>query len=147
MYDNVGSSACRAGCDMYLYKQFSRDQILSEITRVDKIYKQRANTYDFTVPDGVQRVHIKNILYVESLHRKIYVHTFAGTLYVLKCTLSDLACENVFSEFVRVSRSYLINCDHIDRFIRMHGSVYAVMLDGEQIKLQKSELDCVFYDH
>lgn len=63
--------------------------------------------------EGVlSRVNIENILYFEALDRKVYVALKSGN-YEVKHTLSDLEAKLSTHNFMRVSKSVLLNLDRV----------------------------------
>lgn len=136
-YDNVGCSACRVKCDMYLYKSLSKDHICSELNRIVNSYLEEIKEAQFNTLGSKKTVLIKDILYIESLHRKIYVHTFNEVFIASNCTLNELELKSEFSYFVRINRSHLINVRNVVDIYSRKNYDFAKMKNGEEFKVTK----------
>lgn len=83
------------------------------------------------------KVHLKDIFYLESVDRKIYIYTekknyeLNEKLYVLEETLAE-------SGFVRISKSMLLNMNKIYSFVpTFSGNLEALLLNKEKVVISR----------
>lgn len=88
--------------------------------------------------DGVlSRVNIDNILYFEALDRKVYVALKSGN-YEVKHTLSDLEIKLDTHNFMRVSKSVLLNLDRVVGVkLDEDRSLVAVMVTKQTVRISR----------
>jgi hypothetical protein len=89
------------------------------------------------VDDTFYKVHLKDIFYLESVDRKIYIYTekknyeLNEKLYVLEETLAE-------SGFVRISKSMLLNMNKIYSFVpTFSGNLEALLLNNEKVVISR----------
>lgn len=100
----------------YLVKPVTEAQFSSVFLKALGEFSQ-ANFNEFTFQtrdDGVERVNIKNIIYLESLNRKIQLHTVDCT-YSYYGTISSEEKRLQHADFIRIHKSYLVNVDYIQK--------------------------------
>lgn len=137
-YPDKGYIACRAGLDSYIYKSMSDDSIKSELARILELYRNRNLTYAFTVPGGRCKVQVRNIEYIEAVKRHVIVHLIDGdAIEVTGYTLTALQEVHELHELIRVSRSYLINLDHVELCTKTH----ITMACGLEMRIAKDMRD------
>ena len=73
--------------------------------------------------NGVTFAEINNVIYCESDNNYTRIHTIDGNVYTVAKTLGDI--QEVLEErnFLRIHRQYLINLDHIKKYVRDRKSV------------------------
>jgi len=88
--------------------------------------------------NGVTFTEIKNVLYCESDNNYTRFHIAGGQQYTVAKTLGDI--QDVLEErnFLRVHRQYLVNLDHIKKYVRGEGN-YLVMSNEESIPVARNK--------
>lgn len=100
-----------------LLKPVRPDQLQAALARaVANLKAGERDCLALSVGASVLRVPVQKIVYVESMRRKVAVHTVDGELEAY-AKLSDLA-EQLPGCFVRTHKSYLVNMGFIDRIDR-----------------------------
>jgi two-component system LytT family response regulator len=88
--------------------------------------------------NGVIFTEIKNVLYCEADNNYTRFFIAGGQHYLVSKTLGDI--QEVLEErnFVRVHRQYLVNLDHIKKYVRGEGN-YLVMTNEENIPVARNK--------
>ncbi len=88
--------------------------------------------------NGVTFVEIKNVLYCEADNNYTRFYTDGGQQYLVCKTLGDI--QEVLEErnFLRVHRQYLVNLDHIKKYVRGDGN-YLIMDNGTSIPVARNK--------
>jgi len=92
--------------------------------------------------DGFTMAHINDITYLQAESNYTWVHHVSKKKYLVTKTLKDMEEMLNFQQYFRPHKSYLVNLNHVDRYIRGQGG-YMVMKDQTQIpvaRAQKMEL-------
>ncbi|OYZ49768.1 MAG: DNA-binding response regulator [Bacteroidetes bacterium 24-39-8] len=111
-----------------------------------KLMKQQLTVGEKHYPDkialpfqnGVIFTEIKNILYCESENNYTRFHVFEGRNYLVSKTLGDI--QEVLEErnFLRVHRQYLVNLDHIIKYVRGEGN-YLILTNEINIPVARNK--------
>ncbi len=90
--------------------------------------------------NGVTFTEIKNIVYCESDNNYTKFHIISGQKYLVAKTLGDI--QEVLEErnFLRVHRQYLVNLDHIKKYVRGEGN-YLILSNDESIPVARNKKD------
>jgi len=90
--------------------------------------------------NGVIFTEIKNVIYCESDNNYTRIHTTDGNVYTVAKTLGDI--QDILEErnFVRIHRQYLINLDHIKKYVRGEGN-YVIMSNSKNIPVARNQKD------
>ncbi len=110
--------------------------------------KQQLENAGKTLPDkialpyqnGVTFTEIKLVIYCESENNYTRIHTTDGNQYMVAKTLGDI--QEVLEErnFLRVHRQYLINLDHIKKYVKGEGN-YVIMSNNQSIPVARNQKD------
>jgi two-component system, LytTR family, response regulator len=111
-----------------------------------KLMKQQLNVGEKHYPDkialpfqnGVIFTEIKNILYCESENNYTRFHVVEGRNYLVSKTLGDI--QEVLEErnFLRVHRQFLVNLDHIKKYVRGEGN-YLILSNDINIPVARNK--------
>ncbi len=88
--------------------------------------------------NGVSFVEVENIIYCESENNYTRFYTADGQQYLVSKNLGDI--QEVLEErnFLRVHRQYLVNLDHIKKYVRGEGN-YLVLSNDANISVARSQ--------
>ena len=88
--------------------------------------------------NGVAFAEIKQVIYCESENNYTRIHTADGKHYMVSKTLGDI--QEVLEErnFLRIHRQYLINLDHIKKYVRGEGN-YVIMSNDQSIPVARNQ--------
>ena len=88
--------------------------------------------------NGVTFAEIKNVLYCEADNNYTRFFIAGGQQYIVSKTLGDI--QDVLEErnFLRVHRQYLVNLDHIKKYVRGDGN-YLIMSNDESIPVARNK--------
>ncbi|MCX6205792.1 MAG: LytTR family DNA-binding domain-containing protein [Bacteroidetes bacterium] len=113
-----------------------------------KLMKQQLNAGEKYFPDkialpyqnGVIFTEVKNVLYCESENNYTRFQVAGGQQYLVSKTLGDI--QEVLEErnFLRVHRQYLVNLDHIKKYVRGEGN-YLIMSNDCNIPVARNKKD------
>lgn len=88
--------------------------------------------------NGVAFVAINNIVYCESENNYTRFYSTDGQQYMVAKTLGDI--QEVLEErnFLRVHRQYLVNLDHIKKYVRGEGN-YLIMTNRDSVAVARNQ--------
>jgi len=100
--------------------------------------KQHPDKIALPYQNGVTFTEIKNVLYCEADNNYTRFFIAGGQQYLVSKTLGDI--EEVLAErnFLRVHRQYLVNLDHIKKYVRGEGN-YLIMSNDESIPVARNK--------
>ena len=157
-YDQYAIKAIRFSALDYLLKPIDGKDLKAAVEKAEKrlwpqtqqlnLLKQQLQNGDKVLPDkialpyqnGVTFAEIKNVVYCESDNNYTRIHTVDGSQYMVAKTLGDI--QEVLEErnFLRVHRQYLINLNHIKKYVRGEGN-YVVLSNNQSIPVARNQKD------
>jgi two-component system, LytTR family, response regulator len=90
--------------------------------------------------NGVTFAEINNVVYCESDNNYTRIHTVDGSVYIIAKTLGDIQEVLEDRNFLRIHRQYLINLDHIKKYVRGEGN-YLIMSNNQNIPVARNQKD------
>jgi len=157
-YDKFALKAFRYSAIDYLLKPIDTQELIQAVERVEKsrqtapeqidhLKGQLANTAK-TLPDkialpyqnGVTFVDLKDIIYCESDDNYTKFYLADGQPCLVTKPLRDIQELLEERRFLRVHRQYLVNLDHIRKFVRGEGS-YLIMTNQQSIPVSRAQKD------
>lgn len=155
-YDSFAIQAIKAAAADYLLKPISGDELklavdrATERLRKDELREEVIELIDairskgqangrvtFPTSDGFEFVDTDNIIYCQGDNNYTHVHRAGTSKMLISRTLKSVEELLVPFGFVRVHNSYLVNPNHIVRFVRNDGS-YLVMNNDARIPIARS---------
>ncbi len=155
-YDSFAIQAIKAAAVDYLLKPLSGTELKSaveramerlrkndlrdEVVELIEAIKRKGQTngrVTFPTSDGFEFVNTENIIYCQGDNNYTHIHRKAAPKMLLSRTLKSIEEMLVPFGFVRVHNSYLINPDHIVRFVRNDGG-YLIMSDEMRVPIARS---------
>lgn len=88
--------------------------------------------------DGFSMVHINDISHLQADSNYTWVHLANQKKHLIAKTLKDMEGMLAFPQYFRAHKSYLVNLNHVDRYIRGQGG-YLVLRDNTQIPVARSQ--------
>lgn len=100
--------------------------------------KYHPNKIALPYQNGVTFTEIKNILYCEAENNYTRIHVVGGQQYMVSKTLGDI--QEVLEErnFLRVHRQFLVNLDHIKKYVRGEGN-YLILSNDCNIPVARNK--------
>jgi two-component system, LytTR family, response regulator len=155
-YDKYALNAFRVSAVDFLLKPIDRKELIAAVEKVrsstdalnnqqielllQKINHPSRSMTKIALPsiDGLEMVPIENILYGESSDN--YTYIFLKNKKKMLVTRSLKEMEELLEEhsFVRVHRSFLVNLNEVERYVRGDGG-YVMMSDGKMIDVSRSK--------
>jgi len=92
--------------------------------------------------DGFTMTHINDVTHLSAESNYTWVHLTSQKKHLVTKTLKDMEEMLVFPQYFRAHKSFLVNLNHVDHYVRGQGG-YLVMKDHAQIpvaRTQKTEL-------
>lgn len=105
--------------------------------------EQSVDRIALSTQEGLVFVQTKNIAYCKAESNYTYVVLADGQKYLVAKTLKDIDETLSGKDFYRVHNSYLVNINHIIRYVRGDGG-YFVMPDNAQITISRNKKDEFF---
>ena len=84
---------------------------------VEKAAHKIEHVIQIKTAEGIRRVHVTKILYVEVLSNYLHIHTEDGRTYVTRGNMQTAAGILSKYAFVRCHRSYMVNLRHVERVL------------------------------
>ena len=155
-YDQFAVKAFRFSALDYLLKPIDGKDLKAAVEKAEQrkfpqtqqlnLLKQQLHGGVKNLPDkialpyqnGVTFAEIKNVIYCESDNNYTRIHTIDGNQYMVAKTLGDI--QEVLEErnFLRIHRQYLINLDHIKKYVRGEGN-YVIMSNNQSIPVARNQ--------
>ncbi|WP_375448325.1 LytR/AlgR family response regulator transcription factor [uncultured Fibrella sp.] len=157
-YDKFALKAFRYSAVDYLLKPIDTQELIQAVQRVEKSQKTvpeqiehlkgQLSSQAKNLPDrialpyqnGVAFVHLKDILYCESDDNYTKFYLADGQPYLATKSLRDIQELLEERDFLRVHRQYLINLNHIKKFVKGEGN-YLVMSNMQAIPVSRTQKD------
>lgn len=116
-YTQYISSALRLHTFQFLLKPLDKQLFQEEFVRCVDQYRKAHTIFKILQNGEIIEVEIRDIVYLESNRRKLIVHLRSGKMYEMYGKISEQ--EELLSAyyFVRVHKSYLVNCRYIKKFV------------------------------
>lgn len=92
--------------------------------------------------DGFEFVHMNDIVYVKADSNYTWVHLQNKQKHLLTRTLKDVSGLITFPQFFRAHQSYLVNLNHVRRYVRGQGG-YLLLKDNTQIPVSRANKDAL----
>jgi two-component system LytT family response regulator len=115
----------------------SKEQIELLFQNIKQTVKQTAQRIALTTGDGMIFVPTQDILYCQAESNYTSVVLASGKKIVVSKVLKDIDEALSGPDFFRIHNSYLVNLNHISRFVRGDGG-YVVMQDGTTVSISRS---------
>ncbi len=155
-YDQFAVKAFRFSALDYLLKPIDGKDLKAAVEKAEQrswpqdqqlnLLKQQLHGGSKMLPDkialpyqnGVTFAEIKLVVYCESENNYTRIHTVDGNQYMVAKTLGDI--QEVLEErnFLRIHRQYLINLDHIKKYVRGEGN-YVIMTNNQSIPVARNQ--------
>ncbi|MCR1934731.1 LytR/AlgR family response regulator transcription factor [Clostridium tepidum] len=99
----------------FLSKPISEEKVIADLNLAIKLSEKQKLVFSYKKGYEVLRIPIKNIIYFESLNRKIKIVTTRGE-DIFYGTIDEIFNKVAKYQFIRIHRSYIINYIHVIRF-------------------------------
>jgi two-component system LytT family response regulator len=155
-YDKFAVKAFRFSALDYLLKPIDGKDLKAAVEKAEQrqwpqtqqltLLKQQLHGEGKILPDkialpyqnGVTFAEIKNVIYCESDNNYTRIFTIDDKQYMVAKTLGDI--QEVLEErnFLRIHRQYLINLNHIKKYVRGEGN-YVIMSNNQSIPVSRNQ--------
>lgn len=88
--------------------------------------------------DGFSMVHVNDISHLQADSNYTWVHLANQKKYLVTKTLKDMEDMLHFPQYFRSHKSYVVNLNHVNRYVRGQGG-YLIMKDDTQIPVSRSQ--------
>jgi two-component system LytT family response regulator len=155
-YDQYALKAFRFSAIDYLLKPIDREELQNAVQKVlqrsekpmaeqlrillQKAYEPAAPISKIALPtmEGLQMILIDSILYCESDDNYTTIISRGNKKWMVSRTLKEVEEMLEDHSFVRVHRSFLVNLNEIEKYIKGEGG-YLIMSDGSTIDVSRSK--------
>jgi two-component system, LytTR family, response regulator len=155
-YDKYALNALRVSAIDYLLKPIDRRELIAAVEKVrsssasvntqqlelllQKVQQPLRPMQKIALPsiEGLEMVPVEHILYCESSDNYCYIFLKGGKKMLVTRSMKDM--EEILEEhsFARVHRSFLVNLNEVERYVRGDGG-YVMMSDGKMIDVSRSK--------
>ena len=116
-YDNFVYSAFEFYPFAYLRKSHISEELPKVLKRIVEKLHESERQLTLETSEGMKRVDVSSIAYVESKRNYYSVHLVHGKEYTCRGALSDFEKEVSEYDFFRIHSAYLVNLEHIERML------------------------------
>ena len=114
-YTKYVSSAFHLHTFQFLLKPLDSNLFQEEFSRCIAHYRAGHDLFHITIDGEVIDVKMKDILYIESDKRKLRIYLRNGRVYEMYGKISEQEQRLAVHHFVRIHKSYLVNCRYIKK--------------------------------
>lgn len=157
-YDEYALEAFKVNAVAYLLKPIDGDELEKAVAKISteksediggKLEKlmnylrsneQSVRKIALPIADGVEFVHIDDIIRCESEGNYCYVYLNDGSKMFLSKTLKQISELINSQKFIRVHNSHYVNMDYVKRYLRGKGG-QIIMDDGSMIPVSRTKKD------
>ena len=157
-YDKFALKAFRYSAVDYLLKPIDTQELIQAVNRVEKQQKttteqvehlkHQLNNSSKVLPDkialpyqnGVTFVDLKDVIYCESDDNYTKFYLTDGQHYLVMKAMREIQDLLEDRDFLRVHRQFLINLNHIKKFVKGEGN-YVVMTNQQSIPVSRTQKD------
>jgi two-component system LytT family response regulator len=157
-YDQFAIKAFDFNAVDYLLKPVRKAKLIQAVQKVHDRQKQKLNKNSLNAliqnihiqartgfeqialptTDGFSIVHINDISYLHADSNYTWVILSNSKKYLVAKTLKEMESMFQFPQYFRTHKSYLVNLNHVERYVRGHGG-YLIMRDATQIPIARSQ--------
>lgn len=157
-YDQFAINAFEFNAVDYLLKPVRKSKLISAVQKVVERQNVRMDKFNLgallqniriqshtgletialPTSDGFKMVHINDITYLQAESNYTRVYLADKKMHLISKTLKEMEEMIRFDQYFRAHKSYLVNLNHVDRYIRGQGG-YLVMKDQIQIPVARTQ--------
>lgn len=124
--------------------QFSQTDLNALMTNM-KLHSMRTmENIALPTSDGFEFIHMNEIVYLKSESNYTWVHLREQKKHLLTKTLKDMQAMITFPQFFRAHQSYLVNLNHVKKYVRGKGG-YLVLKDDTQIPVSRGNKEALMH--
>lgn len=98
----------------YLTKPLSKSTFFPVLEKaIDATQKEKQKSLSIKVGSSIQKLFLKDILFIESTARTLSIHTVQDKIYTISSKLDEIQEHINDPRFIRCHQSYLVNMDYI----------------------------------
>ena len=116
-YDNFVYSSFDYYPFAYLRKSHLKEELPKVIERIVEKMNETDKHLTVLTTDGMKKINVQSILYVESTRNYLTIHLIHEKEYVCRGTLSSLEKEIAECDFFRVHSAFLVNLEHVEKIL------------------------------
>ncbi len=156
-YDQFAMQAFEFNAMDYILKPVRKDKLIAAVQKVIDRQKHSfpreeldalVNNIQFQSKSGIEKialptsegfefVHVNDIVMLRAESNYTWVH-LKSRKYLVAKTLKEMSAMIAFPQFFRAHKSYLVNLNHVARYVRGGGG-YLVLDTGEQVSVSRSQ--------
>lgn len=123
----------------FIRKSYLDNELSSVLSAIHKACENEGHFIQLKLKEGYTRKNINEIMYIEIYNHEINIHTMSDEVLISYGELRTYEKELEDTGFVRISKSYLVNC----RYIYAINYKYVVLDDRSQLPLSRKRTDKV----
>jgi two-component system LytT family response regulator len=124
--------------------QFSQMNLNALMTNMKLQSLRTMENIALPTSDGFEFVHMNEIVYLRSDSNYTWVYLRDQNKHLLTKTLKDMQAMITFPQFFRAHQSYLVNLNHVKKYVRGKGG-YLVLKDDTQIPVSRANKEALMH--
>ena len=124
------------------HHQFSQTDLNALMTNMKLHTMRTMENIALPTSDGFEFVHMNEIVFLQSESNYTWVHIRDQKKHLLTKTLKDMQAMITFPQFFRAHQSYLVNLNHVKKYVRGKGG-YLVLKDDTQIPVSRANKEAL----
>lgn len=129
--EHIGEGYRVAASD-YLIKPIKKEQLFTVVERVLNSVPKESSYLIINYEDEQIKVAAESIICAEIMGRELFIRTIERD-YLIKSTMQELAKQLDEEQFIQTNRSWLVNCQHIERVKKTE----VIMDNGMEIPISR----------
>ena len=118
----------------FLSKPLEYTRFYSGLDRAVELIRANTSEVYIHADNGAKRrINTSDIIYIESIVRRIKVVTEEGVFYISNNSIDDWMKQLIYGSFYRIHKSFIVNMDAIDEYSRD----YVIMTNGDRISVSR----------
>jgi two-component system, LytTR family, response regulator len=126
------------------YHQFSQTDLNALMTNMNLHSTYTMENIALPTSDGFEFIHMNEIVYLQSDSNYTWVHLCDQKKHLLTKTLKDMQAMITFPQFFRAHQSYLVNLNHVRKYVRGKGG-YLILKDDVQIPVSRANKEALMH--
>lgn len=140
-YDKYGVKAFKYNAIDYLLKPIAITDLIKAVDKIEqKLTLQAKVNETIALPDGhnLEFTKTNEIIFFESNANFVWVHLIDNKKVLISRSLKEIESVLIKRHFFRIHRSYLINIEHIKKFVNKKDQSYILLKNNRKLAVSEN---------